>query len=186
MILYCGALIAAKHPLRLVQAFASIRSRLPNARLLLVGDGPERCAIESEVTRLDLTDHVIFTGAVWDGVGQYFEVADILVMPGLGGLAISEAMTHGLPVISGRADGTELDMIAPGETGYLLDEQSDVSPVDQLAEYLVSSLSEPQKLRSMGEAARQLIKTQVNVQNYVESIAHCIRATHAASRSPRK
>ena len=47
---------------------------------------------------------------------------------------------------------------------------------------LTTSLGNPRKLKSMSEAAYQLIKTRVNVQNYVDNIVHCVKATHAASQ----
>ena len=63
---------------------------------------------------------ITLTGKVIDGVSAYFLLGDIFVLPHFGGLSISEAMAHGLPVIATVADGCELDLIEPGGNGFLV------------------------------------------------------------------
>lgn len=94
----------------------------------------------------------LFTpGRVSDALPLYFRAADVLVLPGLGGIVISEAMAYGLPVVAYRADGTERDLIAHGETGLLL-ERGDADALRAAMERL---RDDPRATRSLGEAGRR-------------------------------
>lgn len=66
--------------------------------------------------------HVFFRGFIDQDIALYYRASDTLVLPGRGGVVISEAMAHGLPPIVYQADGTERDLVAHGETGLLLEE----------------------------------------------------------------
>ena len=59
---------------------------------------------------------VYFAGAVCDGVEAWFAAGDVFVLPGLGGLALNQAMALGLPVVSSDADGTGADLVVPADT----------------------------------------------------------------------
>ena len=63
---------------------------------------------------------MIFAGQIVDGVGPYFDGADLLVLPGTGGLALNEAMAHGLPLVSGYGDGSADDLVQDGVNGFRL------------------------------------------------------------------
>ena len=80
--------------------------------------------------------NIFFVGKIIDGISKYFLQSDVFVLPGLGGLAISDAMIHGLPVIAGKADGTEIDLVT-NETGFLHEELN----VDILVEVFITFAS---------------------------------------------
>ncbi len=66
----------------LVKAWPAVLAELPDARLLLVGDGPNRTAVERLAARLGVSDSVIFTGGVpWDEVPAYTDAGDVFAMP---------------------------------------------------------------------------------------------------------
>jgi glycosyltransferase involved in cell wall biosynthesis len=184
VVLFVGALTREKEIHRLVQAFTLIRADLPDARLLIVGDGPDRARLEAAVAELGCVDATIFTGQVIDGVSDYFEVADVLVLPSLGGLAISEALAHGVPVICTQADGCEVDLVRNGETGFRLGSLSDEEAARAIAQHLRDLFSAPDRLHAMQEAARTLIQRELNVHTYVAGIMDAIRFA-ASGRRPR-
>lgn len=179
VILFCGTIIQPKRIDRLLHSFARITEQFPDTRLLIVGDGPYREQAEEIARTLGLTEQVIFTGAVWDAPGAYFELADFFVLPGLGGLAICEAMAHQCPVISAPADGTEIDYIQPGVNGHLLKHGTEAEMEQELASYMKKMLADPQAMETMGQAARDFILTTANTENYVHSIWKCITETLA-------
>ena len=76
----------------------------------------------------------------------YFAEADLFVLPGTGGLAVQEAMAHGLPVIVAKGDGTQDDLVRDGN-GW------QIAPENQaaLTEALREALSDMKRLRKMGE-----------------------------------
>ena len=116
--------------------------------LIIVGEGPERSRLEALVHRLDLEDHIRFTGAIApEAVGQLLAKADLMLMPakaeGLG-LAAAEALIQGVPVVVCSDGGGLLDVVADGAGGRV------TSPdADAIAVAITETLSDP----SANEAA---------------------------------
>ncbi len=100
----------------LVKAWPRVLRSHPDARLLLVGDGPHRKAVERLARRLRVTDSVLFTGSVpWQEVPAYVDAGDVFAMPcrtrllGLEpeafGIVFLEAQACGLPALIGDSGG---------------------------------------------------------------------------------
>jgi glycosyltransferase involved in cell wall biosynthesis len=105
-LLFVGRLQARKRVDSLLRACAELGT---NPRLLIVGDGPERAALESLAK--EIYPSAEFVGAKHGAeLKPYFEQADLFVLPGTGGLAVQEAMSYGLPVIVAKGDGTQDDL----------------------------------------------------------------------------
>jgi glycosyltransferase involved in cell wall biosynthesis len=125
---------------------------IPGARLRLVGDGPERAALEAEARRLGITDRVAFRGWQAD-VGAELAAMDVVAVPSLFegfGTAAVEALLAGVPVVVSRRGGMP-EYVVDGETGLL------VEPGDRagLAGALRSLLGDPElreRLARAGEA----------------------------------
>lgn len=103
VIAFLGRLIPEKGTGLLLDVFSRLRGEWP-AHLLVIGDGPERAAMEARVERERLTG-VRFTGALTDdaALAPYLFAADALCIPGYLGLAVNHAFALGLPVVSRRA-----------------------------------------------------------------------------------
>lgn len=174
VLLFVGALAPYKRVEDLVLVYARLRERYPDLRLVIVGGGTHRQVLEDYAQEIGAKE-VVFTGEVIEGVAPYFELGDVLVLPGLGGLAISEAMTHGLPVVATVADGCEADLIQEGRNGHVL-EPGDVR---RLEDCLDALLADPDRLRAMGERSRAIIEHEHNIDTYMENL---IAALHYAAR----
>jgi len=126
-----------------VKVFAEIKKKMP-AKLLLIGDGPERINIEKLCRELDLGESVTFLGKQ-NQVEEILSVCDLFLMPSETesfGLAALEAMACELPVISSNAGGIpELNM--DGKTGFLCD----VGDVASMAEKAIYILEDPIRLK---------------------------------------
>jgi glycosyltransferase involved in cell wall biosynthesis len=175
VLLFVGALIPAKRLEDLIAAYAELRAAHPDLRLLIVGDGSHRQALETFAAEVG-ADDVIFTGQVVSGVGAYFEVADVFVLPGLGGLAISEAMVHGLPVIATEADGCEVDLVEQGKNGHLLP----TGDRDRLVSVLDSLLREPGRIEAMSRHSSWIIENRFNIHTYMENVVAALEHAHAS------
>ena len=106
-ILFVGRLQMRKNVDLLIGACAEMESQ---PRLVIVGDGPERDALESLAK--EIYPSAEFIGAKHGAeLKPYFEEADLFVLPGTGGLAVQEAMSYGLPVIVAQGDGTQDDLV---------------------------------------------------------------------------
>ncbi|HEX7975289.1 MAG TPA: glycosyltransferase family 4 protein, partial [Anaerolineales bacterium] len=147
----------------LLRACAALPAAL-QPRLWIVGDGPERAALEGLAA--EIYPQAEFAGARHGAdLEPYFAAADLFVLPGTGGLAVQEAMAHGLPVIVADGDGSQNDLVRPpgagrAENGWL------APPDDQnaLQEVLQAALSDPRRLRSMGAESYRIVSEEVNLE----------------------
>lgn len=134
-----------------IRAFARVREALPSARLLVVGDGPERENLIRFARGLGLGESVEFPGAVStaDLVGILNRAHLFLnASPKEGwGLTVIEANACGLPVVASRRPGLQ-DSVKDGETGYLVE----YGDVEAFARRSVELLTEPATWRRMSEA----------------------------------
>ena len=125
-----------------VHVFDRIVKKMP-AKLLLIGDGPERTAIEKLCREVGNCEHVRFMGRQ-EAVEEILSVCDLFIMPSESesfGLAALEAMACEVPVISSNVGGLP-EINIHGETGYL----SNVGDVDDMAKNSIALLSNPELL----------------------------------------
>ncbi|RWA85886.1 glycosyltransferase [Mesorhizobium sp.] len=133
LLLFVGRLIDCKGAEDAVAALASLQSRLPGARLVVVGDGPERQTLEAKAASLEVRDRILFTGWLQPAnVSHWMRRSDVLIVPSrraadgtmeAQGVVPLEAMLHDLPVIASRSGGL-VDIIRHEETGLLVAERS--------------------------------------------------------------
>lgn len=171
-ILFVGALEPAKRVDYLIRAFAWVREKVPDVALLIVGEGSARRHLERLVVEIE-TEKVIFLGRHLADANLYFMLGDIFVLPGLGGLAISQAMTHGLPVISAKADGTEQDLITNGKNGFVLSGSDLIREISERLEMLL--LDDDLRIK-MGQESRRLISERFNINNSAMIFTKALRS----------
>ncbi len=177
VLLFVGALAPYKRVEDLITVYARLRRDHPDLRLVVVGGGTHLRVLEEWAQSEGATD-VVFTDEIIEGVDPYFQLADVLVLPGLGGLAISEAMTHGLPIIATIGDGCEVDLIRAGENGYIVT----LGDLDRMETCLSELLRDPDRCRAMGESSRRLIDERYNINTYMDQL---VSALHAGSKPGR-
>ena len=134
-----------------VEVFSRVVHEMP-AKLLMVGDGPDRSAAEWMAHSKGIQHSVQFLGKQ-ESVNELLPLADLILMPSemeSFGLAALEGMACQVPSIATRVGGVS-ELIDDGETGRLFE----VGDVDGMAEAAIDLLSHPEKLREMGYAARR-------------------------------
>lgn len=132
----------------LIRALPLVRSRVPGARLLVVGDGPMRPVYQSLAHSLELDGSVAFAGALDDAArdraldeAHVFALTSTLPLDGGGegfGMVYLEAAAHGLPSVAGNVGGA-VDAVAHEKTGLLVDPTDHVAVADALTTLLASS-----------------------------------------------
>jgi N-acetyl-alpha-D-glucosaminyl L-malate synthase BshA len=140
-----------KRVLDVVEVFARVAKTLP-ARLMLIGDGPDRSAAEHLALRHGVQDRIHFLGKQ-DDVHDLLPVADLMLMPSQMesfGLAALEAMACGVPAIATRVGGVP-ELIDHGTNGMLFE----IGDVASMAEAAIAILSDPPRLQQMSQAARR-------------------------------
>lgn len=139
-----------KRVLDVVEVFARIVQHMP-ARLLLVGDGPDRSAAEWLASSKGIQSQVTFLGKQ-DRVHELLPLADLMLLPSeleSFGLAALEAMACKVPTIATRVGGM-VELIEDGVSGYLFP----VGDVGEMASQAIELLFDPAKLHAMGEECR--------------------------------
>lgn len=138
----------------LIRAFALLVGRFPDARLLLIGKGERREAIEALVRDLGLGGQVILTGYRDADLPDVLAALDVFALMGAGSdescRAALEAMAAGRPVVA-RAVGALPEAVAHGRTGLLVEGDR----AESVAEAIGGVLADPALARAMGRAGRQ-------------------------------
>jgi len=166
-ILFVGRLQARKQVDYLLRACAEIKA----VRLVIAGDGPERESLEALAR--EIYPRAEFVGSKHGAeIKAHFAEADLFVLPGTGGLAVQEAMSHGLPVIVAQGDGTQDDLVRK-ENGW------QIPPDDYpaLVSTMKDALSDVARLRKMGEESYRIVKEEINIEKmaevFVETLNSC-------------
>lgn len=168
-LLYIGRLSAAKGVPILLQAIASITTKHPEIILTIVGDGPDRQALENQADQLGVTCNLKFVGyQSQDAVCQYLQTCDIFVLPSFAeGLPVvlMEAMATGIPVIA-TAIAAISELVEDGVNGSLIPPGA----VEPLAQKLDQLLSHTQLRQTFGQAGRLKVEQAFNLYQEVHSL----------------
>ena len=150
----------------LIRVLPTIRRRVPDAALLIVGGGPHRGVLQRLARDADVADHVVFTGSVAaEELPAHYAAGDVYSMPcrtrrrgldveGLG-IVYLEASASGLPVVAGDSGGAP-DAVREGETGHVVNGRDP----DQIADRVAALLADPALARRMGAAGRAWVERE--------------------------
>ena len=168
-LLFVGRLQARKRLDLLLQACAALPENL-QPRLVIIGDGPERGNLEVMAQRIyPLAE---FTGAKHGPeLAANFSAADLFVLPGTGGLAVQEAMSYGLPVIMGKGDGTNEDLVRVGNGWQITPDN-----LTALTEALIEALSDLPRLRRMGTESYRIVAEEINLEKMASAFVAALNS----------
>ncbi len=162
--LVCGMaarLVALKNVKLAVRAFDDVRRRLPAARLVVAGDGPERPDLERRVAEAGLADHVRFLG-MRDDLARVYRAYDVFLLCSLTeGISVTmlETMAQGIPSVATRVGGNP-EVVADGETGLLVESEDAAG----LAGALSALLGDAGRRREMGRAAARRARERFSLE----------------------
>lgn len=159
-----------KNHVQLVDALAALRNMGIPARVLMVGDGEMRGAVETRARRLKVENSIVITGVQRD-VRPYVAACDAVAICSLTEafpLAAIEAMALGKPVVHSEVGGAA-EMIVPGANGFLFPVGDTGALVDKLAILADRTLS-----RRMGARARETVKLRFSEEIMVERYAQVL------------
>lgn len=159
-----GRLVKRKGHYDLIGAWPEITEKHPDARLLFVGDGPEREGLKNQVKELSCDDSVVFAGQR-DDVPDILDVMDVFVFPshyeGLPG-ALIEAMIAGLPIVATPVDGNA-ELIEDGVTGLFVPPHD----VEAIAGRIDELLADTDLQNNLGAAATEYAREEFAIENMV-------------------
>lgn len=161
-VLAVGRMVPKKGFRYLIQALPPLLTRVPTARLILVGDGDERANLERMASAMGLRSSVEFAGTVpRNEIAAYYSAADVLAMPSVTepedglNVCVLDAMACGLPVVASTVAGNPL-VVEDGVNGILVPERR----ADLLAEALAQLHSDRRRLRALGQAGRRRVEAE--------------------------
>ena len=156
-----GRLSPEKGHADLLAAWPLVLEQIPDARLVLVGDGPERQCLEAIIEQNRMADSVILVGSTGD-VPHYLLNADLFVLPsreeGMS-MALLEAMAFGMPLVATDIPGNR-KLVTDTEHGRLCG----VEDPRSLAQAIVEQWCDPVRALEMGQAARSLVQHQYSIE----------------------
>ena len=163
VIVSVGRLVHRKGQDILIEAMPAIIRDVPEAHILMIGEGPYRSYLENRAKSLGIEDKITFIGRIqYADLPRYICVGDLFVMPSrsrLAGLEVEglgivylEASACGLPVIAGNSGGAP-DAVLEGQTGLVVDGTSK----SDVAAAVVELLLDPDRSQAMGIRGRQWI-----------------------------
>jgi len=155
-----GRLAAVKNVPLLLRAFAPLAARWPGVSLRIVGDGPERAALEALAASLGISGSVEFTGVRSD-IDRLLQDADVFVLASLSEgvpMSILEAMRAGLPVVATRVGGVPTT-VADGVTGLLVESGDEAGLTRALAELI----EQPTRSLALGRAGFERVRATFSI-----------------------
>jgi glycosyltransferase involved in cell wall biosynthesis len=159
VILFVGNLINYKSPDLLIESLPLVIKKVPEAKLVLVGDGPMRQDMERLAQKLGIADRVKFTGILLGNLkALYYNAADVFALPSTGrtesfGIVLLEAAAAGLPIVVSSLDAFRA-FIEDGYNGII----TRAGDINSLAEAITLPLSQPALRRKMGGNALSKVK----------------------------
>jgi glycosyltransferase involved in cell wall biosynthesis len=166
-----AALRAEKHHELFLRAAALVARRLPEARFLVVGDGPRRATLEALARDLSIDKSVRFVGTRND-VPELLSLVDVAVLTShmeSNPVSLLEAMASETPVVATRV-GSVPETVIDGKTGFL----AAPGDADEIAERVVRLLDDPGLARRMGRAGREQVVAHGSVERMVDGYEHLI------------
>ena len=143
---------AVKRPVDCVEILAKVREKDVNARLIMVGDGPERAACDYRAKQLEVSKYVHFVGKR-ENISDYLGIADVFLLPSeleSFGLAALEAQACEVPVVASRIGGIP-EVVTDNETGFM----SEIGNVEKMSDDVVKLLSDEEMRREFGKKGRE-------------------------------
>jgi glycosyltransferase involved in cell wall biosynthesis len=168
-IAFVGRLEPAKGVLKLVDAFARVKEDVPDATLVVAGEGPERGSLESRSARLGLGDSVKLLGLVpHQRVSDVFRSSAVVCLPSDGepyGMAVLEAMAAGRAIVTPDSGGPRFLLAHDG--GDQLVAHYDA---DSLARALVRLLTDRKLLTKLGRENRERVKSKFTLDRVLDEL----------------
>ena len=140
----------------MIRAAQKVYQKHPDLRLVLIGSGPKKSALQELASKLDMAERVTFTGELpFSDVIVYLKAADIFGFASVTetqGLVTMEALAAGLPVVAVDGSGTR-DIVDNGEQGFLVRNDA-----DELAASVNRLLESPEMMRKFHLRAIEKVK----------------------------
>ncbi len=159
-----AALVPIKGHACLLRAFAGVVERVPDAMLVLAGDGPQRARLESLTGELDLGEHVLFLGHRTDirRVVQAYDVVSLASVTESLPFSLLEGMSYGKPAVATAVGGVP-ELVLDGVNGYVVPPRD----AEAMRDALVRILTDEEAMARMGVEARRSVERTFSAERMI-------------------
>jgi glycosyltransferase involved in cell wall biosynthesis len=164
---WIGRMTGVKRTEDVLRAFRRLRDRGIDATLCMIGDGPDRAAVERRAHELGVMRDTLFLG-YQEEVAPFYAAFDAMILPSINeGTPVSaiEALAAGRPGVATRVGGVP-DVVREGEDGFLVE----AGDVDGLAERLARLAADPELRERFGAAGRARVIPRYSVERLVDDV----------------
>ena len=177
ILLSVGRLIRRKRLDLLLEAALELRRHLPDLRVVIIGDGPERGLLQQQARNGDLENTVLFTGKISDEkkITPWFLAADLVVAPAQIGHLATHAHGYGVPLVTGdnrSLQGPEIEIMLPGVTGMTCAQNQ----IDSLVTVIRELLADEERLDEMSvqaiRRADEFCGVEKTAQGFIEAVLY--------------
>jgi glycosyltransferase involved in cell wall biosynthesis len=164
---WIGRMTGVKRTQDVLRAFRRLRDRGVDACLCMIGDGPDRPAVERYAHELGIMRDTLFLGYQED-VAPFYAAFDAMILPSINeGTPVSaiEALAAGRPVVATRVGGVP-DVVREGEDGFLVE----AGDVEGLADRLARLAADPELRERLGAAGRARVVPRYSVERLVDDM----------------
>jgi len=161
----------------MIHALQRVRRELPDAKLILVGDGPDRPRLTELAEQLGQSGHVLFTGAIYDEpqLAPHMLSAALFCYPLNIGLSILHAFGYGLPVVTDDnlpAHNPEIEALQPNANGLLYR----AGDIDDMVRAWQRIFTDRDRRESMSEQAQRTVAETYTLEHMVDGFRQCLAA----------
>lgn len=176
VVLFCGKLIDRKNPIELVRSFSKIKNK--SSVLLVVGDGPLKQDLISEIKKSGLTERVKLLGLVpYKELPSIYKASDILVHPATDepfGLIVNEAFLCGTCVITSDKVGSSYDLILQGKSGFCYP-SGDEKKLTELLDLVIESSALRQECQQNAKIKIEQWSPRANAEALCQAVSKVVR-----------
>jgi glycosyltransferase involved in cell wall biosynthesis len=176
-VIMVGRLDPPKRPGLVVDAFIDALDRLPTtARLVVVGDGSERSALQATVDTMGLADRILFVGHDSDleSLRRRYAEARVAVIGGFAGLSVTQALSFGVPLLvaDDEPHAPEIEAVIPGETGTFFAARS----VQALREAIIRVFEQPPRTQEQRMDLVEWCRDRYSVETMLDGFCDAVGA----------
>ena len=167
----------------LIETWRLVADAMPEARLLVIGDGPARNQLLADIEALGVSGSVRCPGAIYgeDALAPYFLCARLMLHPAKIGLSLNHAMTYGVPVATfddAARHSPEFEALRDGVNGIA----APFGDTHELARRVAYVLRDEGMAADLGRRARDVMQENYTIDAMVDGFVAATRRAHAASK----
>lgn len=182
VILSLGRIAKEKSIDVVISALPKLIEKLPNAMMVIVGEGNEIENLTKFAASMGVGDHVMFTGGKpWDEIGKYYQLGNVFCSASVSetqGLTFAEAMAGGIPVVAKKDECIE-NILTDNETGLLFESE------EELPELLYRVLTDEALSSRLSQASMQAME-KLSVEAFADSVEQLYQNILESGERPKR